>query len=86
MITPKGEKWFNQIGIDIDEVKQKKRSFAHKCLDWTERRHHLAGSLGSAFLTHMISNDWLRKKQFTREIYLTSKGKQELYNILNLEV
>jgi DNA-binding transcriptional ArsR family regulator len=85
LLTQKGDKWFKQLGIDIDKLKLKKRTFARKCLDWTERRHHIAGSLGYALLNFMLQNDWLRKKQFSREVYLTSKGKQALYSLLKIE-
>ena len=86
IVTPKGEKWFNKIGINLNELKKKKRSFARKCLDWTERKHHLAGSLGASLLEYMLKNDWLRKKQFTREVYLTSIGKQALNDMLNIKM
>lgn len=79
-----GGKWFSELDINVNELKLKKRSFAHKCLDWTERRHHLAGSLGAALLEYMLSHDWVRKKKNTREVYMTSLGIQELDKRLNL--
>lgn len=84
IVTTFGVKWFSNLDISIDELKLKKRSFAHKCLDWTERRHHLAGSLGTALLEYMICNDWIRKKKNTRAVLVTSLGAKELSDRLKL--
>ncbi|MCK0192724.1 metalloregulator ArsR/SmtB family transcription factor [Arenibacter sp. F20364] len=84
IVTTYGLKWFSALNINIAELKLKKRSFAHKCLDWTERRHHLAGSLGAALLEYMICNDWIRKKNNTREVLITSLGIKELNDKLEL--
>jgi len=45
-LTAKGEKQFSNFGIEIEPLRKKRRHFARQCLDWTERRHHLSGSLG----------------------------------------
>lgn len=85
-ITSTGKSWFQNVGIDIDDIMLQKRSFAHPCLDWSERRHHLAGALGASFLTMMLQNDWIRRKKDSREILVTGKGKLELKTRLNLEI
>ncbi|WP_106793176.1 helix-turn-helix transcriptional regulator [Aquimarina sp. Aq78] len=85
-VTSAGESWFQNVGIDIDDIMLQKRSFAHPCLDWSERRHHLAGALGASFLTMMLQNDWIRRKKDSREILVTGKGKLELKTRLNLEI
>ncbi len=81
-----GNKWFKSIGINVDKTKLQKRSFAHQCLDWSERKHHLAGALGASLLHMMIKNDWIRRVKNSREILITSKGKMELKNRLNLDI
>ncbi|WP_109852319.1 helix-turn-helix transcriptional regulator [Aquimarina sp. AU58] len=85
-ITSIGKSWFQDVGINIDDVMSQKRSFAHLCLDWSERRHHLAGALGASFLTMMLQNDWIRRKKDSREILITGKGKLELKTRLNLDI
>ncbi|AXT61160.1 transcriptional regulator [Aquimarina sp. AD10] len=85
-VTNSGKKWFNSLGIDIDAIKQKKRSFAFQCLDWSERKHHIAGALGASILETMIEKDWIRKKANSRELTMTSTGKKELKNRLNIDV
>lgn len=84
-VTKSGKKWFDEIGVDIHAIQQKKRSFAHQCLDWSERKHHIAGALGASLLAVMIKKGWLRKKPNSREVIITSVGRIELKNRLNLE-
>jgi len=85
-VTKLGKKWFSEMDIDTDTIQLKKRSFAHQCLDWSERKHHIAGALGASLLEAMIKKDWIRKKINSRELILTSKGKLALKNKLNLDV
>ncbi len=77
-VTDFGKGWFAELGMDVDTLKNKKRSFAHPCIDWTERKHHLAGALGAAILETFLKNDWIRRKQNTREIVITALGEREL--------
>jgi DNA-binding transcriptional ArsR family regulator len=77
-VTPKGVQWFAELGIDCGEVRQQRRAFAKPCLDWTERRHHLAGALGAALLEKMLEAHWLRRTAQSRAVVLTSKGRQAL--------
>lgn len=83
-VTDFGMEWFEKIGIDIDSLKEKKRSFAHKCLDWTERKHHIAGALGAAILEKFLEKDWIRRKQNTREIVITALGERKLSSELKI--
>ena len=85
-VTSVGKGWFQNIGIDVSEIMLQKRSFAHPCLDWSERRHHMAGALGASFLNVMLENDWIRRRKDSREVIVTTKGKLELKTRLNLEL
>ena len=76
--TSKGRNWFQQLGIDFDAIKQQRRAFARACLDWTERRPHLAGSLGAALLQKMLDEKWLRRMANTRAVMVTPKGEKAL--------
>ena len=84
-VTHFGMDWFEKIGINIADLKKKKRSFAHKCLDWTERKHHIAGALGAAILQKFLEQDWVRKKRNTREIIVTPLGEDYLYRELKIK-
>ncbi|TYP99432.1 ArsR family transcriptional regulator [Tenacibaculum adriaticum] len=86
IVTDYGKEWFQKIDIDTNLIKLQKRSFAHQCLDWSERKHHLAGALGASLLEIMIKKDWIRKKKNSRELIITSIGKTALKDTLNLEI
>jgi DNA-binding transcriptional ArsR family regulator len=81
-----GEKWFSALGIDPERLKSQKRHFAKPCLDWSERKHHLAGALGAALLSHMLGNGWLRRMDGSRSILVTGKGRQALRECLKIDV
>jgi DNA-binding transcriptional ArsR family regulator len=85
-VTTAGKKWFSSLGIDIDNEQQKRRAFARQCLDWSERRHHIAGSLGAALLKKMIADDWVRKAKNSRVIIVTGKGEKKLSDLLDITV
>ncbi len=84
-VSQRGIAWFTSVGIDLNIVRKRKRSFAKSCLDWSERRHHLSGSLGAALLDNMISNDWMRKSRNSRAVIITSKGSTALYEHFQLQ-
>lgn len=84
-VTTEGITWFQAIGINPEEGKSQKRSFAHQCLDWSERKHHLAGALGALLLDGLLKKDWIRRKQSSREVIITSIGKRQLSDSLGLE-
>jgi DNA-binding transcriptional ArsR family regulator len=84
--TNGGLRFFDRIGVDINELKKCRRSFARQCLDWSERRHHLAGALGAALLERMFSLGWLQRMKGSRAVIVTSKGQLELYQVLKLAI
>jgi DNA-binding transcriptional ArsR family regulator len=77
-LTAKGNKWFGKMGINTDALKQQRRTFIRPCLDWSERRHHLAGAVGAALLDMMLSADWLRRTRQSRAIVITAEGEKML--------
>ncbi|TDO77541.1 DNA-binding transcriptional ArsR family regulator [Flavobacterium chryseum] len=85
-ISPQGEKWFSNFGIDIEEAQKQKRIFLKPCLDWSERRNHIAGSIGALLLNKMIKEDWLRKNTNSRAITITGKGEKELLKYFKIVV
>lgn len=78
-LSPKGKKWFGLFDIDIAALQQQRRSFLRPCLDWSERRYHMAGALPAAFLQAMLSADWLRTTQHSRALVVTAGGRKKLY-------
>ncbi|MGG4213447.1 winged helix-turn-helix domain-containing protein [Paenibacillus sp. FSL L8-0638] len=85
-ITDQGETFFTDFQIDLTKTRQKRRSFSHKCLDWSERRHHLAGALGSAILDRLFELNWIERLPTTRAIRITAEGKGGFKEIFSIEV
>ncbi|MGM1048980.1 MAG: ArsR/SmtB family transcription factor [Bacillota bacterium] len=85
-VTEKGEEFFKSFQIDLEWVKKKRRSFSHKCLDWSERRHHLAGALGNSLLERLLELNWVQRLPKTRAIKITSEGKHGLKEIFLIDV
>jgi DNA-binding transcriptional ArsR family regulator len=85
-ISTDGKRWFSNFGIDTSSLKNQKRAFARPCLDWSERRHHLAGSFGAALLNQMMANGWIRKTKDSRAVVVTGMGKQAFFENFKLEL
>jgi DNA-binding transcriptional ArsR family regulator len=85
-ISSEGEKWFTEFGIPLTALKQQKRSFLRPCLDWSERRPHIAGSFATALLDKMLLEDWLRKTKDSRALIVTAKGKKEFQSRLGIAI
>lgn len=85
LVTKKGRSFFSEFNIDTDELKKSRRIFAKPCLDWTERKPHLAGALGAAFLEKMLLSDYFRKTKDSRAIVITAKGREQLYDRFKIQ-
>ena len=66
------------LGIDLQALARRRRAFARLCLDWSERRNHLAGALGAALLDHFLAEGWLRRRTGTRAVTVTARGRRGL--------
>lgn len=86
IITAAGEDFFNNLGIDVAELKKQKRPLLKPCLDWTERRFHFAGSIGAAFCQKLLENNWLRRRKDSRACTVTATGRAEIYKLLGITV
>jgi len=73
-VTEKGDERFGRLGIDVDELRKGRRRFAGHCLDWTERRPHLNGSLGATLTTRLIELEWFERGSTRRALTVTEVG------------
>lgn len=75
VVTAAGERWFADLGVDLDAVRAQRRGFARPCLDWTERRPHLAGALAAATTERLLVLGWfVRRAAGSRALRLTDEG------------
>ena len=71
-----GAEWFVRLGIDVGLVAAQKRSFCRTCMDWSERRPHLAGALGAAVLQRVSDLGWARVVKNSRVVAFTVAGER----------
>jgi hypothetical protein len=77
-LTREGRAWFNRLDISLPEKRPPQRRFARACLDWTEKRPHLAGVLGEELLRDFISRGWLERWPADRTLTVTADGETAL--------
>jgi DNA-binding transcriptional ArsR family regulator len=61
-LTPQGHEAITRFGIDLAAIGASRRPLCRACLDWSERRSHLAGALGAAILTTMMDRGWVKRE------------------------
>ena len=74
-LTPKGGKALAQMGLDIGATRERRRLFACRCLDWSERRDHLGGALGAALADHFKAARWIERQKNSRVVRITPLGR-----------
>jgi DNA-binding transcriptional ArsR family regulator len=77
-----GIAWCQEAGIDTDVLSQQRRIYCRACMDWSERRYHLAGSLGAALLSRVCELGWARRDKTSRIIHFTPKGERRFRELL----
>jgi len=70
----RAEQWAAGFGIDISLLLQARRPVCRACLDWSERRSHLAGSFGAAILDRLLTVRYARRDRDTRAVFLSPHG------------
>jgi DNA-binding transcriptional ArsR family regulator len=83
-VTKAGQEFFKQWQIDVNVLRSKKRSFARRCLDWTERRDHIAGALGAAICQRLLELRWIARDGNSRIVRVTPTGRRELERLIDL--
>lgn len=81
-LSEQGQAWFTALGIDIAALSTQRRHFCRPCLDWGERRHHLAGALGGALLNRIEQLAWARRLAGSRVIHFEPDGERALLECL----
>jgi len=76
-----GAAWFRRLGIDTDAAARRRRTFCRPCMDWSERRHHLAGSLGAALLSRFHDLKWATRDKNSRVIRFTPRGQRAFQDL-----
>ena len=77
-LTPEGAQRLEALGLDIRSLRAGSRVFVRPCLDWTERRPHLAGALGAAIAARVFELGWIERADATRAVRVTDDGAEGL--------
>ena len=81
-LSESGVHWFGRLGINTDAAARQRRTFCRSCMDWSERKFHLAGSLGAALLSRFYDLGWARRDRSSRVIRFTPKGERGLSDLI----
>ena len=81
-LTDSGAEFVVEFGIDLDGLRKKRSLLCRECLDWSERRSHLAGSIGRAFLSRFEELGWAKRDATTRAIVFTRAGERAFSDLV----
>jgi DNA-binding transcriptional ArsR family regulator len=85
-LAQRGSLLLEGLGVDVAEARSKRRAFAPGCLDWTERRLHLAGSLGAAVADRLLDVGWVVRRRGNRSVSVSPAGESELRARLGIKL
>jgi DNA-binding transcriptional ArsR family regulator len=77
-LTDRGIRFLEELGLDPDPILRSRRMLARDCLDWTERKPHLAGALPAALLARFLELGWLDRRRNDRGLTITNLGHANL--------
>ena len=85
-VTASGRTWFQSLGVELPDDIRVPNKFARRCLDWTERRHHLAGPLGCSLYKRLGELRWVVPIRGSRAVRVTLEGRSRLWELLRLPI
>ena len=84
-VTAGGVAALAELGVDVPALQRLRRPLTRACLDWTERRHHLAGALGAAMASRLKARGWIEHGAQGRIVRVTPAGKSGLRTWVGVE-
>jgi DNA-binding transcriptional ArsR family regulator len=83
-VTPDGERWLATLGLRAEPPRPTRRPVLRSCLDWTERRPHLGGSVAAALCRHAFDASWIGRVGASRAVTVTDAGRDALERHLGI--
>jgi len=77
-LTEAGKQFCEEFGLETRILAQGRRTLCRACLDWSARRHHLAGAVGAALLDRCFERGWARRAKGSRVVNFTPAGEKSL--------
>ena len=75
-VTPSGRAFLAGFGIELAPTRRYQRAFCRACLDWSERRPHIAGAVGAALLGRCLDLGWIERRRDSRTLAITAGGRE----------
>jgi len=86
VVTRAGAKQLSDFGIKLEAVEQGRRTFCRPCLDWSERRPHLAGALGAALADRCFELGWIARLRDSRALRISAKGERGFAEVFGISL
>jgi len=78
---PALEETIELLGLQLSPSR---RPLVLRCVDWSERRPHVAGALGAAIASHALASGWVERRPGSRALGLTAHGAHALESLLGV--
>jgi DNA-binding transcriptional ArsR family regulator len=85
-VTKAGARFLTQFGATLNAKPTGRRIFCRACLDWSERRYHVAGFVGAEIWRRALELGWLRQPRGTRAVTLTAAGTRGLRDTFGVKL
>jgi DNA-binding transcriptional ArsR family regulator len=85
-VTDRGVAFFQEFGVDLSAARSRRRIFCRPCLDWTERRPHLGGTVGAVLAQRCFDLKWLQRTRDSRALIVTPAGQRGLSDTFGLSM
>jgi hypothetical protein len=85
-VTDSGARFLSGFGAELASNSRSRRIFCRPCLDWSERRYHVAGLVGTEIMRRCVELGWLRRDRDTRAVRVTSTGQIGLRDVFGLSL
>ncbi len=84
-ITTAGVRFFTELGIELPTLRAARRRFCRLCLDWTERRPHIAGAVGAAIARRYFELGWLQRVRRSQAVVVTPSGRRGFHKTFGID-
>jgi len=85
-VTKAGARFFTQFGAELNSRPGSRRIFCRACLDWSERRYHVAGLVGAEIWRRCLELGWLTRRRDTRAVGVTPAGRRGLRDTFGINL
>jgi DNA-binding transcriptional ArsR family regulator len=85
-LTARGARLFAALGIDVEALRRARRALCRPCLDWSERRYHIAGHVGAEICRVCIERGWLARQRGSRALRITAAGRRGFREIFGVQL